>query len=161
MPTFPIPQADEVCLAWALLDLSSLPTLQSKRSLSLPLRAGPLVQHVAQPQEHGASGASGASGGKVAAPPKLGSLQLRLAPVPPGDASAALLPAAAVASLPLARAVGCYRQLLVAATLGGAEVCGAGLAAAVCCLLLSAAQRAANARSVHTPCTRCCAAQFL
>ena len=41
-------QVDEVCLAWAVLDLSTLPTLHAARSLRVPLRGGPLVQPGAQ-----------------------------------------------------------------------------------------------------------------
>ena len=36
-------QSDEVCVAWALLDLSTLPTLHAARSLRVPLRGGPLA----------------------------------------------------------------------------------------------------------------------
>lgn len=59
-------QLDEVCVAWALLDLSTLPTLHASRALSVPLRGGPLAARLTLQQCATAAAAAAAQqGGKV------------------------------------------------------------------------------------------------
>ncbi|KAI7845941.1 hypothetical protein COHA_000487 [Chlorella ohadii] len=115
-------QVTEVCVAYAMLDLFTLPTLHAARSLSVPLRGGPLALRWTLPQCAAAAAAAHAAtpkGGKAAQPKhsaKAG-LSFTLKPVPPQDTAAALLPRLALASAPVARVVSLYRQLL-AETLG-------------------------------------------
>lgn len=129
-------QADEVCVAWALVSLCGLPTLHAERKLSVPLRGGPLARRLTLQQcaaaavaAAAAGGLSGASGNyptaKVAgADIRDASLAVRLAPLSAADAAGAgLLPAAAVLSHHAAKALGWYRQLLAEA-LATAEVHG-------------------------------------
>lgn len=120
---------DEVCAAWALLDLSTLPSLHAARTLSLPLHGGPLARHwtLRQCGEAALAAASAAAGSTPAASavPRLrdASLAVTLRPVPPADTAAVLLPPLALAAAPLARVVSLYRGLLAEA-LGTAEVKG-------------------------------------
>lgn len=128
--------ADEVCLAWALLDLRGLPSLHEGRRLRLPLCGGPLSLRTPlrtcymaaaaadAAAEQGQTAAAAAAAAKLTPPGRKGllggviepSLSLRLAPVPLTDVPAAsLLPSAAIASPPLATIAGLYRSMLVTA----------------------------------------------
>ena len=130
---------DEVTAAWALLDLSTLPSLHTGRALAQPLHGGPLArcQTLSQCGEAALAAAAAAAtlGGRLmleADAPRLhdASLTVTLRPVPPCDTAAALLPPLALAAAPLARVVSLYRELLAEA-LGTAEVRGRVLAAAL------------------------------
>ncbi|EFN53588.1 expressed protein [Chlorella variabilis] len=126
-------QVDEVCVAWALVSLATLPSLHEARSLHVPLCGGRLTLRrglrECQATAVRAAGGPGQAKQKTSCTGSGGagsSLPIKLCPVPCNDLAALLLPAAAVASLPLAGAVGLYRQLLAEAA--GAPEGGATLA---------------------------------
>ena len=118
------------------MDLRTLPTLHTQRSLSLPLRGGPLSQRLLLRQAYSAVAAAAAAAGGQHRPQQQyqvvrkglfgdevePSVAICLSPVPTaGVPAAALLPAAAVASPALAQVVGLYR-LLLAEALPASEV---------------------------------------
>lgn len=122
-------------MAWALVSLSGL---HAARKLSVPLRGGPLARRLTLQQCAAAAVAAAAAAGPGSEPGPYPAAQVaganirdarlavRLAPLSAADAAgAALLPAAAVLSLPAAKAVACYRQQL-AEELATAEVGGWG-----------------------------------
>jgi hypothetical protein len=134
LPAAAAATVDEVCVAWALLPLSTLPSLQSARKLRLPLRGGSLTRRLTL-QQCGQAGAATALRPGAPQPPEacangsgscsscLGTaLPVKLAPVPSANAAAPLLPAAAVATQPVAQAAALYRQLLAEAVVT-AQVC--------------------------------------
>ncbi|KAL4854149.1 hypothetical protein ACK3TF_005007 [Chlorella vulgaris] len=125
-------QLGDVCVAWTLVSLATLPSLHSPRSLRAPLCGGPLSQRRSlQAYAAAAAAAAAASGAPPARQVVAGaSMPVRLSPVPSAHPTAHLLPAAAVASKEVALAAGLYRQQL--ALQGGgalAQVADAVLAA--------------------------------
>eukprot|EP00887_Chlorella_sp_A99_P007002 scaffold2.g7002.t1 len=124
-------QCDEVCIAWALVELCTLHTLHTARSLSLPLCGGPLSQRQTLAQCAAAASPQGHTAWPVVG--GRATLSLRLSPVPSAAAAeTALLPAATVACPQLVQVVGLYRQMLAEAVPateeGGQPACCAAVA---------------------------------
>lgn len=114
-----------MCTAWAMVDLSTLPTLHAARTVSVPLRGGPLAHRLTLEQCATAVAAAALQQGHpaqaaVAKAARGASLAVTMRPVPAQDTAAALLPPLAVVAAPVARVVALYRQLLAGA-LGTAE----------------------------------------
>lgn len=107
-------QLDDVCVAWTVVSLATLPSLHSPRSVRAPLCGGPLSQRRSlQAYAAAAAAAAAASGAAPARQAVAGaSMPVRLSPVPSAHPTAHLLPAAAVASKEVALAARLYRQQL-------------------------------------------------